>query len=785
MENLLPLLQADEGSTEQRLLEQQWQIRSSETAFRTLLSRATTVLIFLACSLIIYYMLPFYPPAMSIFLAIIFALISYRWPAVALSLMLLFAAPAYSYQLGGAFWALGVFIAIAVVLPFCVSRLPGAILGCAVGTAAGVLMLTPYFLLSVPLLAGIILFRLPGSSASGGWGLFMFLTIYLPFLFMVQPPVAQGETIPLFTTVDYPKQLSLSNLDLTSLKTAFQGHTNDGFSGFPAASTYFVQGWSGIVLILTMLMAIVVAPLALKLSTRIEETRILLRALSPFIMLSAISLIFLLPLQLLEKPLGYHTGFDSWNNIGIFIGIMLAFGSIGLIMEVWFCRRNIKVRLRGDLAYLSIELYSLLDNAKKRLREVSAVCHNKAFGDETAAIKQCEEKVSLTLESEAAMGLPRLEISCSEFQNMQSQLSDLHLRLETKLLDHLEESRRTYKATFDKALALGIPSLQDVTQTLPLTSKKPDYESALMEQQTLNRALRDLAGKLVSAGDMLAKTIKEEVDPEFSLTTIDIGHGFIEQGRFDEAARTISEDLQIIDGRIERSIVELSSRVIKIANEFQKVVASHLIPVFETIGDSDAINRYNEKVDALKTAATSVQGSRTLADMIKIVEQSRKLTDLATTTVNELSNRIDVMAEANDRRCPARYNWGKNTHTAGEAHQLLESIESTPSETTISRRFELIEKSVKTIEQQARVVKQYSQASEFLVNYPNIEYTLQDKLRTNGGISSSELPVKARYALEYLKLHAALNYNDVTFDPKTGSIQHTPDKNKGQDETAK
>ena len=238
METTLPPLQAEEASSDQKL-QQQDQIRSSEEAFRTLLSRATASIVFLASSLIVYYTLPFYPPAMSVFLAIVAGAVAYRWPAVALSIMLLFAAPAYSYQLGVTLWALSVPITIALVLPLGVSKLPGAALGSAVGAAAGALMLTPYFWLSLPLLAAVTLLRLKGSTAGGGWGLFMFLTFYLPFLFLIDTPVAAGETAPLFLQVDYPQPSALSSLDLDSLKTAFQGQLNNDVSGAPRFSQYF------------------------------------------------------------------------------------------------------------------------------------------------------------------------------------------------------------------------------------------------------------------------------------------------------------------------------------------------------------------------------------------------------------------------------------------------------------------------------------------------------------------------------------------------------------------
>jgi hypothetical protein len=218
------------------------------------------------------------------------------------------------------------------------------------------------------------------------------------------------------------------------------------------------------------------------------------------------------------------------------------------------------------------------------------------------------------------------------------------------------------------------------------------------------------------------------------------------------------------------------------ANRFKEVVTHRLIPVVESIGDSNALAKYTATVAELDAIASSVQNSRTLADIISIVEQSRRLVNLATNTVRELSQQMNSIEADNDKRCPATYSWGRNSHAASEVQQLLTSIEHIPSEPTISARFDAIDKAIQAIEHQAKTIKQYSQVNEFLINYPNIEYILQEKLTINAGVGSSDLPVKPKYADEYLKLYAAKHSKDVTFDPKSGLLKHSTSYGKGQGE---
>jgi hypothetical protein len=132
---------------------------------------------------------------------------------------------------------------------------------------------------------------------------------------------------------------------------------------------------------------------------------------------------------------------------------------------------------------------------------------------------------------------------------------------------------------------------------------------------------------------------------------------------------------------------------------------------------------------------------------------------------------ISSIESDNDKRSPTKYSWGRNSHVTSEVQQLLASIERSAAEPSISSRFDVIEKALQAVEQQSRTLKQYSQANEFLINYPNIEYIVLERLSDNAAVASSELPVKPKYALEYLKLYAAMNSSYAALDPKSGVLK--------------
>jgi len=781
MESVLEYPTAEEELLDDGLLEQQYEIKAAEESFRRLLGRVAVSLIFLASGLIVYYLMPFYPPTMAAFLALVPAGIAFRWPAIALFLLLLFAAPAYSYQLDVTIWALGILITIAIVLPFGLSRLPGASAGAAIGAASAVLMLTPYYYLALPLLIGSTALRLRGSTAGGGWAFFIFMAFYLPFLAVAQTSTAEGESLPLFTQIDYAQRSALTNLDLSSLKAAFDGQIGHSFSGFSGLSAYFVQGWGGVAIIFILLMTIVITPAIVNATRQLRFGGPTARALAPLVLMLTGALVFLLPLQLLAEPLGYYTGFATSGDIARVVGTMVGVGILAFLAEVWLNRRNLKVDLRTEMSILSLELYDMLDAVKQRLSDIRAIWVGNDLASEKVTINQYEEKIALALESSPAMGLARLELSYNEFRAIESDLPRLREQLEARLREHLEESRQAYRATVQQALALGIPTIEDVIETPPAPDAPDDPDEPLRKQERLNVAFQRLADELVATGDMVAATVKNEIDPEFQLTTIEISHGFLDQGRYEEAARTITEDLQIIDGRIEGSIVELATKVVASTEAFKDVLMRRVLPVLRSIGDSTSAAACESTISSLDTIADSVRDSRTLADIIGIVEQSRKLATLATSTVDKLGERINELEADNNRRCPPKYNWGRNSHTASEIQQLVASAQESSSEPTISGRFRVIENAVQALEHQARAIKQYGQANEFLINYPNIEYIVRDKLSTNKKVASSDLPVQPKYALEYLKMYATAHQGAVILDTKAGVLKRAAGNGSAQE----
>lgn len=752
-------------------------------ALRRPLSQAGTSVIFLAASLILYCLLPYYPIAMALLLALVPAALGYRWPAAALSLMLLFAAPAYSYQLGGEPWAAYAAVGTAAVSPLCVRWLPGALIGCLAGVVAGTLMLTPYFYLSLPLLAGVTLVRPRGAAIGGLVAVSVFLALYMPFLFLQQAPASPGETVPLFAQVDYAQQPRLDHIGPDALRAALRGQTDSGVAATTGFSPYFVEGWSGFALVIAMLGAFVAIPSALGLSRLTRGSSVALRGLTPLLSPLTAGLVFLVPLLLLRGPLGYHTGFDEWESIVALAGVVLVLGGVALAAEICLHRRSWRSGLTGSLSVLLLELREPLNVTRERLQQVASVCHKVDLEDEKSSLSQCEEQVALATESLGVMRPRAMHMRRNELLSIRSRLLNLQLGIESKLFRHLDDCGNDFKHAVDGARELGVMDSPQAARMVSFAHNDHDFDSALAAQRRLNGVFEELAGRLVKAGDMVAAIVKAEFDPELSLPTIDISHGFLDRGQFDEAARIILEDLRIADGRTENHIAGLADRTIGTADRLREIIDTRLVAMSELIGDSQSIARCYGAVGELEAAISSVRGSRTLADLVGIVLESHRIADVAMSVVRELANEINNIKADNDRRCPARYGREASGDALRDVQELLASIESALSAESIGARLTAVEQSLHTIEEQAEAVKQHSLTNEFLMNFPIMEHIIDERLRFSQAVESAQLPADAKHALEYLLMYAAKNYSDITVDPRTGTFKRKPVRKIGREAT--
>ncbi|MDY6911658.1 MAG: hypothetical protein SVM79_04795, partial [Chloroflexota bacterium] len=131
---------------------------------------------------------------------------------------------------------------------------------------------------------------------------------------------------------------------------------------------------------------------------------------------------------------------------------------------------------------------------------------------------------------------------------------------------------------------------------------------------------------------------------------------------------------------------------------------------------------------------------------------------------NELADEIDS-------KVPSGYTWG----ALPRGEDMMGRQSENDGKASLSISMTAIELAIQNIELEAEIIKQYMTVREFVINYPNIEYLLEEQLRTKKLARVEEVPVKPNYAMRYLQLYAKKNYQQVSFDPRSGVLSYRED----------
>ena len=122
----------------------------------------------------------------------------------------------------------------------------------------------------------------------------------------------------------------------------------------------------------------------------------------------------------------------------------------------------------------------------------------------------------------------------------------------------------------------------------------------------------------------------------------------------------------------------------------------------------------------------------------------------------------------NDTRVPLDFQWGKDTQLISEIESSLRRLVD-QTQTDLSDRLSNIEYGIKIIENEATTLKKYLIMNEFILNYVNIEPLISSLINIEGKVIPRQLPVRSKYAVQYLQLFA-YGKSNVTFDTSKNTL---------------
>lgn len=744
---------------------------------RVLLKSLEAVFILIA-SLLLLLKIPYFPISLSVVLSFVVAALSYNNSSRALLLLFLLAIPGYIYQGGFPPLMVGIVGGILFIVAVSCSGIPGAALGIAAGIIAAMLMFTTHYYLAIPLFLGVALFRTRGIKVGSTEAIAVFMVFYLPFLVADEAIASSTGLAPLFQQVEFTVKNPTPVIELTQIFNQLGESLGTNPSIVDNMAVYWpIHGGGrllGFVLLFSLAAAIATAFGCLALINWLKQWLVEHRYLNwwaPIFALLVANMVFLLPITILKSAFVYDVDLGVGTVFG-FIGATIVIGNVGSAIEQWLNRRERLIMLRIKFENRAPEIRRLCSNLNRKITSVKEACPKLDLFAERSLEERCQQELAFAMVNLGEMDPMTLSEKLNLLTQMETQIIRADESVRPKLLRHIEDSQHEYESFTRQVSEYGL-SLNNMEGEVESVGKDfPDDESALEEQHRLNRLFEELGQALVSSSTEISRTINNEVDPDFVILSIDIARNYLNSGSYEEAIETALSALSTMDRMVTDAAVGLTSRLGTAIESLETTIGTSVIPIVDSIGDSELAQGFYTEFAKLHELRPPTQQNSRLIDLLEVIRLTRQLANWAATMRNLLLGKIRALEHEIDSIVPDEYVWGKGGPTVQGNEIHYGKSGNHEGKTSLNNSMTAIEAAIRSMENEATIIKQYMNVREFVINYPNIEYLVEEKLRTRGKVRVEELPVVGSYSIRYLQLYAQKNYREVSFDPRTGTLSY-------------
>ena len=743
---------------------------------------STTIFLF---SLIVLYTVPLYPIPIVFLISILSAVIGFRSIVSGFSLSFLLFIPAFLYQTSIPFWWLllsffiiGVFIAKSL-------NNPSNILTIIVGMTAASLFLTSYYFVSIPLMLVYALIQKSDELSKNVGLLFSFLILFIPFNALgfanqlsinlnTRPEkiysLISDSTLPIFSKIIYetnPRLLSFNEFALSeSLSGVFSLQNNIFNSYLFVLIDDLVLLFIPILLILSFSFINVLDKIWPWMDERGVELSIL-PSFSYVVTLIFGTLFFIVPLQTMQIPFDYSTGFNSSDS---FKSIISA-GTLGLAISL--SSINLSRRTEGaELTELVKEECNTylqnIDNSHSELEEIQNICPGIDINAEITSLGEFKEELSITLDGLYTLTYSGLKEKSEKIQILHNSQVNNTDSLQLKVLNYHNDQLDKCKDMLVKLEKLGIGNLPTINSDHLSYDDDLAFSDVLSNQHELNDYLLEVSQNTIRVAESLVTVVQKEFDNTLEFTSISISENFISQGKGGQALDTLLVTIASLHKRYHQIMQKTITSLKRLIERSLKMHEYNIIPLNESLGQEPADV---ETIDVAKQIQTHYDELSTFSGILYLPDVMAILSFLENgthTVIGELMRLLREFEKRNDTRVPLDFQWGKDTQLISEIESSLRRLDD-KSQSDLSDRLSNIEYGIKIIENEATTLKKYLIMNEFILNYVNMEPLISSLISIEGKVIPRQLPVKNKYAVQYLQLFA-YGKSKVTFDSSKNTL---------------
>ena len=736
-------------------------------------------------SLIVLYTVPLYPIPIVFLISILSAVIGFRSIVSGFSLSFLLFIPAFLYQTSIPFWWLLLSLFIIGIFVTKALNNPSNILTIIVGITAASLFLTSYYFISIPLMLVYALIQKSDELSKNVGLLFSFLFIFIPFnalgfanklsINLTTRPekiysLISDSTLPIFSKIIYetnPRLRSFSEFAPSESLSGFFSLQNNIFNSY-----LFVLIDNLVLLFIPILLIISFSFINVldKIWPWMDERGVELSILPNFsyvITLIFGTLFFIIPLQTMQIPFDYSTGFNSSDS---FKSIISA-GTLGLAISL--SSINLSRRTEGaELTELVKEQCNTylqnIDNSHSELEEIQDICPGIDINTEITSLGEFKEELSITLDGLYTLTYSGLKEKSEKIQILHDSQEDSIDSLQLKVLNYHNDQLDKCKDMLVNLEKLGIGNLPTINSDHLTYDNELAFSDVLNNQHELNDYLLEVSQNTIRVAESLVTVVQKEFDNTLEFTSISISENFISQGKGGQALDTLLVTIASLHKRYHQLMQKTITNLKRLIQRSLKMHEYNIIPLNESLGQNptdvetiDVAKQIQVHHDELSTFT----GILYLPDVMAILEFLENGTH---TVIGELMRLLREFEKRNDTRVPLDFQWGKDTQLISEIESSLRRLDD-KSQSDLSDRLSNIEYGIKIIENEATTLKKYLIMNEFILNYVNMEPLISSLISIEGKVIPRQLPVKNKYAVQYLQLFA-YGKSKVTFDSSKNTL---------------
>ena len=736
-------------------------------------------------SLIVLYTVPLYPIPIVFLISILSAVIGFRSIVSGFSLSFLLFIPAFLYQTSIPFWWLLLSLFIIGIFVTKALNNPSNILTIIVGITAASLFLTSYYFISIPLMLVYALIQKSDELSKNVGLLFSFLFIFIPFnalgfanklsINLTTRPekiysLISDSTLPIFSKIIYetnPRLRSFSEFAPSESLSGFFSLQNNIFNSY-----LFVLIDNLVLLFIPILLIISFSFINVldKIWPWMDERGVELSILPNFsyvITLIFGTLFFIIPLQTMQIPFDYSTGFNSSDS---FKSIISA-GTLGLAISL--SSINLSRRTEGaELTELVKEQCNTylqnIDNSHSELEEIQDICPGIDINTEITSLGEFKEELSITLDGLYTLTYSGLKEKSEKIQILHDSQEDSIDSLQLKVLNYHNDQLDKCKDMLVKLEKLGIGNLPTINSDHLSYDNELAFSDVLNNQHELNDYLLEVSQNTIRVAESLVTVVQKEFDNTLEFTSISISENFISQGKGGQALDTLLVTIASLHKRYHQLMQKTITNLKRLIQRSLKMHEYNIIPLNESLGqnptDVETID-VAKQIQVYHDELSTFTGILYLPDVMAILEFLENGTH---TVIGELMRLLREFEKRNDTRVPLDFQWGKDTQLISEIESSLRRLDD-KSQSDLSDRLSNIEYGIKIIENEATTLKKYLIMNEFILNYVNMEPLISSLISIEGKVIPRQLPVKNKYAVQYLQLFA-YGKSKVTFDSSKNTL---------------